>query len=721
MKGWLSFIILLMPWFAAAQPPGWVAITIQGDAYGSETTWLLRDSSDAVVAGSAPLQDGYPLVDAFLTLPVGQYTFTIYDSFGDGICCNYGEGWYSINTCTLDTTVYDFDSYESSVTFDILPCPPPIFGCMNAAALDYNPWATAPSPCSFPPEQCGDGESNIIVTVTPDTYAGEITWDLMNFENGEVELAGGGYTTPGIPVIDAVCMPVGTDFKVNVYDTFGDGMCGSCYGGIDGNISVTTLCGDTLYYVGDTLQFESVGSDIIAVPECLLDIPTGCTDSWFTEYDPQAIIDDGSCETEVILGCTDEGAINYNPDANTLEREDNCMFTLTITDGAGDGWFGSWLGVMQGDEIFGPYMMGPNDGQEEEFLLPLYSGEEVQVFFFTGGNAETTAAQCGFYLEGPEGVFLEAGTNPWTDAIKKFPYTYEGIPLCSDFCEEAITGCTIDFACNFNPLANVPAECTFPVEFYDCDNMCVNDADDDGVCDELEVVGCIDPTAYNYNPDATEAGECEEFVFGCTDPTMFNFNPEANTDNDGCIPYVYGCMDPLALNYDEDANTDNGGCIDPVPGCMDLDAYNFNIEANVADNDNCLYEAVGCVTGLGEPYGDGFWLNDSCFAWVIEVDPFCCNTQWDGTCQTLYGYCQQGWPTDVNELDGRIRVYPNPAQDRITVACANLDQVIVYNSAGQEVGQSYTNELDVSLWPSGIYTLQVHAYERRYNIKMIKQ
>ena len=109
-----------MPWFAAAQPPGWVAITIQGDAYGSETTWLLRDSSDAVVAGSAPLQDGYPLVDAFLTLPVGQYTFTIYDSFGDGICCGYGEGWYSINTCTLDTTVYDFDSFESSVTLSLI-------------------------------------------------------------------------------------------------------------------------------------------------------------------------------------------------------------------------------------------------------------------------------------------------------------------------------------------------------------------------------------------------------------------------------------------------------------------------------------------------------------------------------------------------------------------------------------------------------------------------
>ena len=80
-----------MPLFAVAQQ-GWVSIAIQGDGYGEETTWLVRDSSDAIVAGSAPLQGAYPYVEAFLPLPVGDYTFTIYDSFGDGICCGFGEG-----------------------------------------------------------------------------------------------------------------------------------------------------------------------------------------------------------------------------------------------------------------------------------------------------------------------------------------------------------------------------------------------------------------------------------------------------------------------------------------------------------------------------------------------------------------------------------------------------------------------------------------------------
>ena len=73
----------------------------------------------------------------------------------------------------------------------------------------------------------------------------------------------------------------------------------------------------------------------------------------------------------------------------------------------------------------------------------------------------------------------------------------------------------------------MPDICTFPIEFYDCNNECMNDADGDGVCDELEVVGCQDPTAFNYNDAATDPGECIPVVFGCTDPTQYNYDPSA--------------------------------------------------------------------------------------------------------------------------------------------------------------------------------------------------
>ena len=39
-------------------------------------------------------------------------------------------------------------------------------------------------------------------------------------------------------------------------------------------------------------------------------------------------------------------------------------------------------------------------------------------------------------------------------------------------------------------------------EFYDCDGNCLNDADGDGVCDELEILGCTDAAACNFNAAA---------------------------------------------------------------------------------------------------------------------------------------------------------------------------------------------------------------------------
>ena len=65
-----------------------------------------------------------------------------------------------------------------------------------------------------------------------------------------------------------------------------------------------------------------------------------------------------------------------------------------------------------------------------------------------------------------------------------------------------ISGCTDDGqqswsvnpgtpACNYDSAANLnDGSCTYPLTYYDCNNICINDTDGDGVCDELEVLGC---------------------------------------------------------------------------------------------------------------------------------------------------------------------------------------------------------------------------------------
>jgi len=97
-------------------------------------------------------------------------------------------------------------------------------------------------------------------------------------------------------------------------------------------------------------------------------------------------------------------------------------------------------------------------------------------------------------------------------------------------------------------------------------------------------------------------------------------------------------MDSLAVNFDPLANTDNGSCISVIVGCMDQTAYNYNANANTNDSLSCRYSA-GCVTGDSIPY----WLNDPCYAWVIEVDEYCCENEWDTVCQATYNYCEGTW------------------------------------------------------------------------------
>ena len=53
-------------------------------------------------------------------------------------------------------------------------------------------------------------------------------------------------------------------------------------------------------------------------------------------------------------------------------------------------------------------------------------------------------------------------------------------------------------------------------------------------------------------------------VCGCTDPVALNYNAAANVDNGSCI-YQTGCTDPNALNYDASAIVDDGSCFYPIP------------------------------------------------------------------------------------------------------------------------------------------------------------
>ncbi len=90
-----------------------LTITITFDNYPEETSWQIADANGTVLFEGGPYPD---IADGStgsgpLCLPDGCYDFTISDSFGDGICCQYGNGLYSL---TLDS---DGSTLASGATF----------------------------------------------------------------------------------------------------------------------------------------------------------------------------------------------------------------------------------------------------------------------------------------------------------------------------------------------------------------------------------------------------------------------------------------------------------------------------------------------------------------------------------------------------------------------------------------------------------------------------
>ena len=95
---------------------GDVTLVLTTDNYGSETSWTLTDSVGNTVASGSGYANNSTYTETFTGLS-GAHRFTIYDSYGDGICCSFGNGSYELqdgNGVTFQTGGA-FGSSESTV------------------------------------------------------------------------------------------------------------------------------------------------------------------------------------------------------------------------------------------------------------------------------------------------------------------------------------------------------------------------------------------------------------------------------------------------------------------------------------------------------------------------------------------------------------------------------------------------------------------------------
>jgi len=347
-----------------------------------------------------------------------------------------------------------------------------IYGCTSESADNYNPDANVDDGSCF----C---ESFIQFYLETDYWSSEISWEIFNTEQVSI-YSGSNYSDGGVTIDEDYCLSPGC-YEFAIVDSYGDGLSSNNTGGNNPNYYILNNSGETLVQMTN-LNFGSgeTYSFCLNEEQCSSDLDA-----------------DGICDENEIIGCQDSNACNYNQNATD---PGNCIFSEQYYDCNGNCL---------------------NDNDTDNICNELDNCQNT----FNPGQED---------LDG-NGV--------------------------GDTCENVV-GCTDEIACNYNADATVECNCcSYSEQYYDCDGNCLNDLNDNNICDELEeiIFGCTDIEACNYNQSAnTDDNSCEfaEQYYDCDGNCLNDLN-----DNTICDELeILGCTDITACNYNQSANTDDGSC-----------------------------------------------------------------------------------------------------------------------------------------------------------------
>ena len=178
-------------------------------------------------------------------------------------------------------------------------------------------------------------------------------------------------------------------------------------------------------------------------------------------------------------------------------------------------------------------------------------------------------------------------------------------------------------------------------------NVDTNEFSVQGIGQAMSIVDDTDPTTSpTQEYSLSISASCwASTVYGCMDPTAFNFDPNVTVDDGSCC-YQSGCCVPVASNYCSSCcHCDNGSCLGVTPGCTDPTACNYNAAANI-DDGSCCY-----VLGCTDPG-------------AIDYDPnACCD---DGSCTAIVYGCTDSGTTSFWQAvagagyTGAFSTYPPP-------------------------------------------------------------
>ena len=556
-----------------------LVVTVGGGSYASEKSWSIDDTD---FAGSGDGSWDICLAD-------GDYTFRMNDSWGDG----WGTGNYA--TVSEGDTVIGQGSLDSgsSGSFDFsVGAPPPVYGCTDDTALNYNADANSDDgscywtgdDCSAPFDGAGSGSldsygaawhsvtlSDNLLSATIDLCGSSFDTKLevhSNCADGYIAYnddsydCTGSYSSRSLITLDA---PAAGDYLVKVYGY------GSSYGDYVLAVSETAVVEGCMEATADNYDASANTScadgDGDGIGDCCVftQVP-GCTDESAQNYDSEAEVDDGSC---ILPG---DACSWPDSDGSSTATENYGWGDYTEVCAAADG-NGAVVSWIQTSGYHGAVASWTDCSGYSDVFDWLHNSPSFTL----------AAGQCLVYQASDYN-----GYNSWYG------------PLVVEHSINEIVACDDDTACNTGDFA----DCWYADAGFDCAGACV---DTDANLVEIEVYAGTYGSEMSIELAASDGtvvlqagpfSNYTEYDFAaCVADDIYTFSA-IDSYGDG---WNSGGHFSLSANgealYTAVAVTGSGQSYtitltDDIAGCTDTAGCNYNADATV-DDGSCSYPENG--------------------------------------------------------------------------------------------------------------------------------
>ena len=708
-------------------------------------TWAVYGGNGETLAqGVSPEATGFCVPDGCFQISVESMamnplpiTVELYDSNGNLVGVdNQGNEYYyiaflSVNGITgcTDPNACNFNPEATcgDGSCDYASCS----GCTDPLATNYNPDATSDN------GKCCYADIANITTSVPSTWTIQSSTGYYQYGNTPADstvcIYSGCYTWNSYPIAFDPFNPDGESTFVTITDSTGYIVSQGVENSFQTGVPYTFLWG-------------------VVVP--------GCTEPSACNYNPLATCNelaycDYSCQ-----GCTDPTANNYDSNATvdngtccfnnwyTVESSSWLEWYVTSSDGlTQQGGYNNMLqGFCMEQDCFS---FSAWSLTVQPFQITIY-GPDGSVFYQTTGNVNPYVNE---YFSVSEVVgctdLFACNYNPNA--------TCANYSLCDYSCQ----GCTDPTAPNYDAGATVDNGTCCAAENWNTVSSegqvifyAFNPNTGEGAFNEypyetgycMNAADCYQLVLYSFMPDSSDvtvtnaqgevvlSGNLADFgylqafvsganeIAGCTDPSACNYDSNATCDVGSCYYYCGGCLDPSAVNFNADAEFDDGSCgySNELPN-MGL------IMVEDAQNEQFYVMMELSAMGTGGPYGVVSSLNEP----VVVMNatgqalkgPYACGTEVQYTVHDMGNNMQTAMTSPVYTMACGVQVeetptkktelqlYPNPTKNNVNlVGLEKGTSVEVYDLTGRilfkDKAQSDRMEISVSKWNAGVYLVR---------------